>query len=159
VGYRAIAVFASVEELTRVFARRPTVRRVFNEPHAHRSPRPGRAGMGDHRQSARASRWSVAVSMKEAPRRSGVSSRKPIPDVTLRYNVGASGDLQKQIEAGAPVDVFVSAATRQMDELEAKSLIVSATRRAFARKRPRRHRARRLRTSTSRVLARSPTPR
>jgi molybdate transport system substrate-binding protein len=55
------------------------------------------------------------------------------PGVTLRYNFGASGDLQKQIEAGAPVDVFLSAAQRQMDELEKQSLIVSASRRAFAR--------------------------
>jgi molybdate transport system substrate-binding protein len=53
--------------------------------------------------------------------------------VTLRYNFGASGDLQKQIEAGAPVDLFVSAATRQMDELEAKGLVVATSRRAFAR--------------------------
>src|SRR5207249_1107026 len=51
----------------------------------------------------------------------------------LRYNFGASGDLQRQIEAGAPVDVFVSAAARQMDELEARQLIVRATRRAFAK--------------------------
>ncbi len=40
------------------------------------------------------------------------------------YNLGASGDLQKQIEAGAPVDVFLSAAQRQMDELEKQKLIV-----------------------------------
>ena len=55
------------------------------------------------------------------------------PGVTLRYNFGASGDLQKQIEAGAPIDVFLSAAQRQMDELERQNLIVSGTRRAFAR--------------------------
>ena len=55
------------------------------------------------------------------------------PGVTLRYNFGASGDLQKQIEAGAPIDVFLSAAQRQMDELEKQNLIVAATRRAFAR--------------------------
>ena len=55
------------------------------------------------------------------------------PGVTLRYNFGASGDLQKQIEAGAPIDVFLSAAQRQMDELEKQNLIVAASRRAFAR--------------------------
>ena len=53
--------------------------------------------------------------------------------MTLRYNFGASGDLQKQIEAGAPIDVFLSAAQRQMDELEKQNLIVAASRRAFAR--------------------------
>ncbi|HYE91262.1 MAG TPA: molybdate ABC transporter substrate-binding protein [Terriglobales bacterium] len=76
---------------------------------------------------------SVAVSMKEATEEIGRVFTKTRTGVTVRYNVGASGDLQKQIEAGAPVDVFVSAAARQMDELEAKRLIVPGTRRAFAR--------------------------
>ena len=76
---------------------------------------------------------SVAVSMKESVEEIGRLFARAHPGVTLRYNVGASGDLQKQIEAGAPVDVFVSAAARQMDELEAKRFIVAASRRAFAR--------------------------
>jgi molybdate transport system substrate-binding protein len=76
---------------------------------------------------------SVAISMKEAVETLGRSFTARQPGVTLRYNLGASGDLQKQIEAGAPIDVFVSAATRQMDELERKGLILSDTRRAFAR--------------------------
>jgi molybdate transport system substrate-binding protein len=53
--------------------------------------------------------------------------------VALRYNFGSSGDLQRQIEGGAPVDVFVSAGQREMDDLERQGLIVAATRRAFAR--------------------------
>src|SRR5262249_55214082 len=76
---------------------------------------------------------SVAISMKEAIETLGRDFTAREPGVTLRYNLGASGDLQKQIEAGAPIDVFVSAATRQMDELEQKTLIRSDTRRAFAR--------------------------
>ena len=76
---------------------------------------------------------SVAISTKEAAEEIGRLFTKTRPGVTLRYNFGASGDLQKQIEAGAPVDLFVSAAARQMDELEAKRLIVSGSRRAFAR--------------------------
>ena len=76
---------------------------------------------------------SAAVSMKEAVEEIGRLFVASHPGATLRYNVGASGDLQKQIEAAAPVDVFVSAASRQMDELEAKRLIVAPTRRAFAR--------------------------
>ena len=76
---------------------------------------------------------SVAVSMKEAVEEVGRGFIGAHPGVTLRYNLGASGDLQKQIEAGAPVDVFISAGQRQMDELERKGLIIQATRRVFAR--------------------------
>ena len=77
--------------------------------------------------------FSVAISMKEAVEVLGRQFMRGHPGVTLRYNVGSSGELQKQIEAGAPVDVFISAAQRQMDELEQKGLIAAATRRVFAR--------------------------
>jgi molybdate transport system substrate-binding protein len=76
---------------------------------------------------------SVAVSMKEAVEELARGFASGRPGVVLRFNFGASGELQKQIEAGAPVDLFVSAAQRQMDELEKAALIVSSTRRAFAR--------------------------
>lgn len=54
---------------------------------------------------------------------------------TVNFNFGASGALQKQIETGAPVDVFASAGARQMDELAAKDLIEKDSRRDFARNR------------------------
>ena len=76
---------------------------------------------------------SVAVSLKEAVEELGREFTAGRPGVTLRYNFGASGDLQKQIEAGAPVDVFLSAAQRQMDDLDKQKLIVAETRRNFAR--------------------------
>jgi len=76
---------------------------------------------------------SVAVSLKDVTQELGRAFEAAHPGVTLRYNFGASGDLQKQIEAGAPVDVFLSAAQRQMDELEKQHLVVAASRRAFAR--------------------------
>ena len=76
---------------------------------------------------------SVAVSVKAVTEQLGKSFMTARPGVTLRYNLGASGDLQKQIEAGAPIDVFLSAAQRQMDELEKQNLIIAASRRAFAR--------------------------
>jgi len=50
-------------------------------------------------------------------------------DTTVNYTFAASGPLQQQIEQGAPVDLFISAATRQMDALQEKNLIVSNTRR------------------------------
>ena len=47
----------------------------------------------------------------------------------VTYNYGGSGTLARQIEQGAPVDVFFSAAEKQMDELAAQNLIVADTRR------------------------------
>ena len=76
---------------------------------------------------------SVAISMKEAVETLGRQFTQARPGVMLRYNFGSSGELQKQIEAGAPVDLFISAAQRQMDELEQKGLIDPASRRVFAR--------------------------
>ena len=76
---------------------------------------------------------SVAISMKEVVEDLGRRFMAARPGVTLRYNLGSSGELQKQIEAGAPIDLFISAAPRQMDELEKKGLVLAATRRVFAR--------------------------
>jgi molybdate transport system substrate-binding protein len=76
---------------------------------------------------------SVAISMKEAVEELGRRFVATRPGVILRYNFGSSGELQKQIEAGAPIDLFVSAAQRQMDELEQKRLVVPESRRVFAR--------------------------
>jgi len=50
------------------------------------------------------------------------------PNVTITYNLAASGTLQQQIEQGAPVDLFISAGKSQMDALEQKGLIVASTR-------------------------------
>jgi molybdate transport system substrate-binding protein len=77
--------------------------------------------------------FSVAISMKDAVEALGRRFTEARPGVVLRYNFGSSGELQKQIEAGAPVDLFISAASRQMDELERKRLVDPATRRVFAR--------------------------
>ncbi|MEM1368628.1 MAG: molybdate ABC transporter substrate-binding protein [Cyanobacteria bacterium P01_H01_bin.15] len=50
------------------------------------------------------------------------------PDVNLDFNFGSSGSLQRQIEQGAPADVFFSAATTQMDALAQQGLIVPDSR-------------------------------
>lgn len=45
------------------------------------------------------------------------------PDVEISANYASSGDLQSQIENGAPCDIFLSAAQTQMDTLEEENLI------------------------------------
>ena len=51
------------------------------------------------------------------------------PGVAVHFNLGGSGTLQRQIEQGAPVDVFISASPDEMDNLEAKGLLLPGTRR------------------------------
>lgn len=49
------------------------------------------------------------------------------PDIDLIFSFAGSGALQSQIEEGAPADVFISAATRQMDALNDEGLMVSSS--------------------------------
>jgi molybdate transport system substrate-binding protein len=44
------------------------------------------------------------------------------------FNFGGSGALRKQLEEGAPVDVFFSASSEDMDALEGEGLVVTDTR-------------------------------
>jgi molybdate transport system substrate-binding protein len=75
---------------------------------------------------------SAAVSLKSAFEEIGQIYEKKT-GVRVRFNLGASGLLQKQIESGAPVDIFASAGEKQMDELQNHKLIYADTRRDFAR--------------------------
>jgi molybdate transport system substrate-binding protein len=75
---------------------------------------------------------SAAISLKNAFEDIGSIYEKRT-GIKVRFNMGASGLLQKQIESGAPVDVFASAGEKQMDELQSRGLIMADTRRNFAR--------------------------
>ncbi len=50
-------------------------------------------------------------------------------NVTVVTNLGSSGTLQTQIEQGAPADVFISAAAKQMNALQDGGLIIESSRR------------------------------
>jgi molybdate transport system substrate-binding protein len=53
--------------------------------------------------------------------------------VRVTYSFGATADLAKQIEGGAPFDVFASADVARVDELARKGLILGETRAVYAR--------------------------
>ena len=72
---------------------------------------------------------SAAASLKDALGEIAPLYSKVKSNITIRNNFGSSGDLQQQISNGAPVDIFISAAAKQMDELQNKNLIVADTRR------------------------------
>lgn len=72
---------------------------------------------------------SAAASMKDVLAEIQQNYQNIKPHVKLNYNFASSGALQKQIEQGAPADLFISAAAKQMDELEAKNLIHKQSRR------------------------------
>jgi molybdate transport system substrate-binding protein len=50
------------------------------------------------------------------------------PNQKINYTFAASGALQQQIEQGAPADVFISAADKQMNALQKKGFLASGTR-------------------------------
>ena len=66
---------------------------------------------------------SAAASLQRSLDRIEAAYEAANPGVKLTINYGPSGALQKQIEQGAPVDLFLSAGAKQMDALEAKKLV------------------------------------
>ncbi len=74
---------------------------------------------------------SAAASLKDVMEEIKTAYAAKKGNVTLIFNLGASGALQQQIENGAGADVFISAATKQMDALKDKGLILDETRKDF----------------------------
>ncbi len=71
---------------------------------------------------------SVAASLQEAMKAIKPLYEQQSPQINIVYNLGSSGSLQYQIERGAPVDVFISAAPKQMNALEEKGFLLEDTR-------------------------------
>lgn len=70
---------------------------------------------------------SAAISLSNALQEIKPLYQRSKPSVNITYNFGASGALQQQIEQGAPVDVFFSAATKQTNALQQKNLLLPGT--------------------------------
>lgn len=60
----------------------------------------------------------AAASMTETLNQIAEAYKSVEPDVTLTFNFASSGDLLTQIKEGADCDIFISAATKQMNELD-----------------------------------------
>ena len=73
---------------------------------------------------------SAAASLQDAFREIGELYQKQT-GIKVNLNFASSGVLQKQIEQGAPADVFASAGQEQMDALAEKNLIEAETRQNF----------------------------
>lgn len=70
----------------------------------------------------------AAASLTEVTEKLAEEYKKIAPEIKLTFSYGSSGTLQTQIEEGAPADLFISAASKQMDALQEKGLLADDTR-------------------------------
>lgn len=68
-------------------------------------------------------RLAVAASLREVVGELCADYTRQHPDVTCRINAGASGMLARQIEQGAPVDLFLSASREWTDYLSGQGML------------------------------------
>ncbi|MDB4868955.1 MAG: molybdenum transporter substrate-binding protein [Cohnella sp.] len=66
---------------------------------------------------------STAASLKDSLEEIIKPYESDHPNIKIQLNFGSSGTLQKQIEQGAPADLFLSAGRQQMDALITKKLV------------------------------------
>ncbi len=71
---------------------------------------------------------SVAASLQESIVEVEAAYQKEHGAVDFRNNFGASGTLAREVEQGAPIDAFIAAGTKPMDELQNESLLQPDTR-------------------------------
>jgi len=75
---------------------------------------------------------SAAASLEESFKEIGEAFEKEHKGVKVLFNFSGSGRLRVQIEGGAVVDVYASAAQKDMDLLEQKGFLKEGTRKNFA---------------------------
>ncbi|MGA9669411.1 MAG: molybdate ABC transporter substrate-binding protein, partial [Terracidiphilus sp.] len=76
---------------------------------------------------------SAAASLKDALAEIESTYKQSGTNIDFSNNFASSGTLATQIDQGAPADVFISAAAKQMDDLEGKGLIAPGSRRILLR--------------------------
>ena len=76
---------------------------------------------------------SAAASLTNALTEIGNAFEQAEPSVKVTFNFASSGALLQQMAQGAPVDVFIPASQKFMDDAQAKQLIIPATRKDFTR--------------------------
>jgi molybdate transport system substrate-binding protein len=74
----------------------------------------------------------AANSLRDALRTLLPAFESQHPEVTVRVIYGPSQSLRKQIEEGAPVDVFLPSLSEEIDQLEIKGLVIQGTKRTYA---------------------------
>lgn len=70
---------------------------------------------------------SVAASLQDSITEVEAAYKRDHP-VEFRNNLGASGTLAREIEEGAPVDAFISAGAKPMDQLQSEGLLTDGSR-------------------------------
>lgn len=87
------------------------------------------AGCGGSRQAEQVDLLvSAAASLQDVAEELKDIFEKKHANVVITYNFASSGALQKQIEEGAPADLFISAGKSQMDALAEKGLLLENSR-------------------------------
>lgn len=74
----------------------------------------------------------AANSVKDALRKILPLFEAQHKEITVRVIYGPSQTLRKQIEEGAPVDVFLPSLFEEIDQLEKKGLVIQGTKRVYA---------------------------
>jgi molybdate transport system substrate-binding protein len=74
----------------------------------------------------------AANSLKDALRKVLPAFESQHPEVNVRVIYGPSQTLRKQIEEGAPVDVFLPSLSEEIDQLGNKGLVIEGTKRIYA---------------------------